>query len=282
MDRQAIRDRFKGKVGIVTGGAAGIGRAIAEELAKEGAALTIADLSPAGTAFAEQLQTGGCDARFCEGDLANEAFCHSVVEQTLGRWGRIDFLVNNAFSFIAKGLDATRSDWERMLTVGPIGYATMAQCVAEPMKQQGGGAIVNVSSISAFIAQPNRWTYNAAKGAVHTLTKCMAFDLAPSHIRVNSISPGWIWTQEVYKAAEIGGGGREKWDPIWGEYHMLRRCGDPVECAGPVLFLLSDDASFITAADLAVDGGYMGMGPEGLGKTTVLAGSAWAEEGATR
>ena len=78
----------------------------------------------------------------------------------------------------------------------------------------------------------------------------------------------------MYKAAEIGGGGREKWDPIWGEYHMLRRCGDPVEVAGPVLFLLSDDASFITAADLHVDGGYMGMGPEGLGKTTVLAGTA--------
>jgi NAD(P)-dependent dehydrogenase (short-subunit alcohol dehydrogenase family) len=141
------------------------------------------------------------------------------------------------------------------------------------MKQQSGGAIVNMSSISAFIAQPNRWTYNAAKGAVHNLTKCMAYDLAPYNIRVNSVSPGWIWTREVLKAAEIGGGGRERWDPIWGEYHMLRRCGEPIECAGPTLFLLSDDASFITATDLAIDGGYMGMGPEGLGKTTVLAGS---------
>jgi NAD(P)-dependent dehydrogenase (short-subunit alcohol dehydrogenase family) len=90
---------------------------------------------------------------------------------------------------------------------------------------------------------------------------------------VNSVSPGWIWTREVYKAAALDGGGREKWDPIWGEYHMLGRCGEPIECAGPVLFLLSDDASFITASDLPVDGGDNGMGPEGLGKTTVLAGS---------
>jgi len=90
---------------------------------------------------------------------------------------------------------------------------------------------------------------------------------------VNSISPGWIWTPEVNKAAEMDGGGREKWEPVWGEYHMLRRCGEPREVAAAALFLLSDDASFITGADLAVDGGYMGLGPEGLGKTSVMAGT---------
>lgn len=273
MQSQSRRGRFTGKVAVVTGGASGIGRAVAQELAREGAALAIADRSPAGAAFAEQVQAEGGAALFCAGDIAEEAVCAAVVAQALARWGRVDFLVNNAFSFIAKGLDATRSDWERMMAVGPMAYASMAQQVAEPMKRQGGGAIVNVSSISAFIAQPNRWTYNAAKGAVHTLTKCMAFDLAPFHIRVNSVSPGWIWTNEVHKAADIGGGGREKWDPIWGEFHMLRRCGDPVEVARPVLFLLSDDASFITGTDLAVDGGYLGMGPEGLGQTTINAGS---------
>jgi NAD(P)-dependent dehydrogenase (short-subunit alcohol dehydrogenase family) len=181
--------------------------------------------------------------------------------------------VNNAFSFIAKGMDATVDDWNRMMHVGPIAYSLLAASVVEPMKALGGGSIVNMSSISAFVAQPHRWTYNAAKGAVLNLTRCMAFDLATYGIRVNSVSPGWIWTREVYKAAAVDGGGREKWDAIWGEYHMLGRCGEPVECAGPVLFLLSDDASFITGTDLAIDGGYNGMGPEGLGKTTVLAGS---------
>ena len=101
----------------------------------------------------------------------------------------------------------------------------------------------------------------------------MALDLAPYGIRVNSVSPGWIWTREVLKAADLDGGGREKWDPVWGRYHMLERCGEPIECAGPILFLLSDDASFISAADLTVDGGYLGMGPEGLGKDAVFAGS---------
>ena len=110
--------------------------------------------------------------------------------------GEIQCLVNNAFAFTSKGLDATSADWDRVLKAGPIAYAVMAQCVAGPMKQQGGGAIVNVSSISAFIAQPQRWTYNAAKGAVHTLTKRMALDLSPYGIRVDSISPGWIWTRE--------------------------------------------------------------------------------------
>ena len=159
---------------------------------------------------------------------------------------------------------------DRVFQAGPIAYAVMAQEVVPSMKEQGGGAIVNMSSISAFIAQPDRWTYNAAKGAVHTMTKCMALDLAPYGIRVNSVSPGWIWTREVDKAAM---GDRAKWEPIWGQFHMLERCGEPVECAGPILFLLSDDASFITAADLAIDGGYQGLGSEGLGKASTFAGS---------
>jgi len=271
--RKPFRERFKDKVAIVTGGASGIGRAIVEELCKEGCSVGFTGISEIGITTAQELADQGFDVLFCQGDMAGESFCRSAVARTLEKWGKINYLVNNAFSFTAKGLDATRADWERIFFVGPVAYAVMAQLVLEPMKQQSGGAIVNMSSISAFIAQPNRWTYNAAKGAVHNLTKCMAYDLAPYNIRVNSVSPGWIWTREVLKAAEIGGGGRETWDPIWGEYHMLRRCGEPIECAGPTLFLLSDDASFITATDLAIDGGYMGMGPEGLGKTTVLAGS---------
>ncbi len=274
VNRKPVVGRFQDKVAIVTGGSSGIGRAIVEELCKEGCSVGYTGISDIGVMREKELTHAGHDVLFCQGDMSDEGFCRSVVEQVLARWHKIDYLVNNAFSFTAKGLDATREDWERVFLVGPVGYAAMAQLVAEPMKAQGGGAIVNMSSISAFIAQPNRWTYNAAKGAVNNLTRCMALDLSAYSIRVNSVSPGWIWTREVLKAAEIGGGGREKWDPIWGEYHMLRRCGEAVEVAGPTLFLLSDDASFITGTDLAVDGGYMGMGPEGLGKTTILAGSS--------
>ena len=273
MDRQPIANRFKDKVAIVTGGASGIGRAITSELCREGAAVLILDLSAAGQQVVDELVAAGYDAQFSQGDVADGAACRQAAAVALEKWGHIHHLVNNAFSFTAKGLDATPEDWDRSMRVGPIGYANMTQAVFPALKQAGGGAIVNISSISAFIAQPNRWTYNAAKGAVDNLTKCMAFDLAPFHIRVNSISPGWIWTPEVNRAAELDGGGRQKWEPVWGEFHMLRRCGEPVEVAAAALFLLSEEASFITAADLAVDGGYMGMGPEGLGKTAAFAGS---------
>jgi NAD(P)-dependent dehydrogenase (short-subunit alcohol dehydrogenase family) len=141
------------------------------------------------------------------------------------------------------------------------------------MKALGGGAIVNMSSISAHIAQKDRWTYNAAKGAVNQMTKCQALDLSPFNIRVNNVDPAWIWSNETDKAANLDGGGRAKWDPIWGKYHMLRRMGLAVEVARPTLFLLSDDASFITGTTLMVDGGYLAMGPEGLGETAVIAGS---------
>jgi NAD(P)-dependent dehydrogenase (short-subunit alcohol dehydrogenase family) len=270
-ERSVVRDRFKGKVAIVTGGSAGIGLATVTELCREGASVALTGIEPDLGADVEKMLKGeGFDVLFLGGDMAEEQFCASVVRETLSKWSRVDLLVNNAFSFVAKGRDAERSDWERTYQVGPIAYATMAAKVAEPMKQAGGGAIVNVSSISARIAQPNRWTYNSAKGAVANLTRCIALDLAPYGIRVNSISPGWIWTREVEKAA---GGDRAKWEPVWGEYHMLRRLGEPVEVAAAILFLLSRDASFITGADLPVDGGYQGLGSEGLGSASQFAGS---------
>ena len=261
---------LKGKAAIVTGGSAGIGRAIMERLCAEGVSVTYGDMSESGTATEEECRQKGYQVQFVRGDMAEEAFCRRLADEAVQQWGKIDFLVNNAFSFIAKSLEATREDWLRMMDVGPIAYATMGQVVAKPMEEQGGGAIVNISSISAHIAQPGRWTYNAAKGAVNQLTRCMALDLAPMGVRVNTVNPGWIWTREVDKAA---GGDRGKWGPVWGKFHMLRRLGEVEECAGPVAFLLSDEASFITAAELMVDGGYHGMGSEGLGEASTFAGS---------
>jgi len=272
-ERKAIKNRFKDKVAIVTGGSAGIGRSIVEELCKEGASVAFTGISKAGLTTSKELTDMNYKVLFCRGDMGDEKFCRTVEDETLTEFGKVNYLVNNAFSFTTKGLDAKTEDWQRVFTVGPVGYARMVQNVVEAMKKQGGGAIVNMSSVSAFVAQVNRWTYNAAKGAVNVMTRCMALDLAKYNIRVNSVSPGWIWTREVYKAAELAGGGRDKWDTVWGQYHMLERCGEPVECAAPTLFLLSDDASFITATDLPIDGGYQGMGPEGLGKTAVFAGT---------
>mgnify|MGYP001546736535 CR=1 FL=1 len=270
---QAVPDRFKGTVTIVTGGSNGIGRSVMEEICKEGGAVVFTGISDAGEATAAELKGQGSDVLFLRGDMEEEAFCKEIVDVTVEKYGKVNYLFNNAYSFTAKALDATAEDWKRSLFVGPVGYARMIQNVAPHMRDIGGGAVVNDSSISGFIAQKERWTYNMSKGAVNQLTKCAALDLASWGVRVNSISPGWIWTREVYKAADMDGGGREKWDVIWGKYHMLRRCGEPIEVARPVLFLLSDDASFITGTDLPVDGGYQSMGPEGLGETAVIAGS---------
>ncbi len=262
---------LSGKAAIVTGGAAGIGRAIMERLCQEGVSVAFGDISGNGEATARECQAKGYQVQFIQGDMAEETFCRRLAKEAQRTWGKVNYLVNNAFSFIAKGSDASREEWLRMMCVGPIGYATMAACVAPLMRSQGGGAIVNLSSISAHIAQPNRWTYNAAKGAVNQLTRCMALDLSADNIRVNTVSPGWIWTREVDKAA---GYDRAKWGPIWGKFHMLRRLGEVEECAAPVAFLLSDEASFITATEIMVDGGYRGMGSEGLGEASSFAGSS--------
>lgn len=263
---------WSGKVAIVTGGASGIGEATAREFAAEGAAVAILDVNAeAGERVAAELTAAGRPAAFYRVDVSDADACRRAVAAITEEWGRVDYLVNSAASFIGKGLDATPADWERSLGVNVLGGAYMAQACHAPMKAGGGGAIVNIASISGHIAQPNRWTYNATKGAILAMTRCQALDLAPDGIRVNVVSPGWTWTPEVAKAAE---GDRERWEPVWGRFSMLRRLGDAREIARGILFLCSDDASFITGAELPIDGGYLGLGSEGLGDRSTFAGTA--------
>lgn len=262
-------ESLKGKAVIVTGGSNGIGRACVEKLCKEGCKVTFSGISEAGFNTETDFQKAGYDAHFVRGDIGDESACIQLVEEAFEKWGKINCLVNNAFAFTAKGIDATREDWRHIMDCGPIAYATMAEYAVPHIKKQAGGAIVNMSSISSQIAQPDRWTYNAAKGAVVQLTRCMAMDLSPE-IRVNTVSPGWIWTREVDKAANYD---RDKWEKVWGKFHLLRRLGNVFEVASAVAFLLSDEASFITGTDLFVDGGYSAMGSEGLGESSSFAGS---------
>jgi NAD(P)-dependent dehydrogenase (short-subunit alcohol dehydrogenase family) len=262
---------WDGRVAIVTGGASGIGAATVREFALAGVSVALFDINAAGgRQVAEAAQTQGQSIEFYEVDVSDAETCQQAVQAVAERWGRVDFLVNNAVSFIAKGLDATTADWERSLGVNVRGYANMVQACHPFMRSAPGAAIVNLASISGHIAQPNRWTYNASKGAILAMTRCQALDLSADGIRANAVSPGWIWTPEVQKAAE---GDREKWEPIWGRYHMLRRLGEPREVARVILFLCSEDASFITGSEIRVDGGYLGLGSEGLGESSAFVGS---------
>jgi NAD(P)-dependent dehydrogenase (short-subunit alcohol dehydrogenase family) len=164
--------RFDGKVALVTGGSNGIGEAVVRLLCEAGARVAVADL--------EEPADGSGDPLFFRGDIEDEAFCARFVAAAVARLGRVDYLVKKAFAFTAKGIDATAEDWRHSFGVGPIGFARMIQNVTRPMIAAGGGAVVNVSSISAHIAQKHRWTYNMAKGAVAQLTRCAALDLAPA------------------------------------------------------------------------------------------------------
>jgi NAD(P)-dependent dehydrogenase (short-subunit alcohol dehydrogenase family) len=262
---------WTGRAAIVTGAASGIGAATAVEFAGKGVTVGIFDIDArSGRVLEERLRGEGADARFFEVDVADPGACRAAVEAFAQRAGRVDFLVNNAASFLSKGIDATAEEWDHALRVNVRGYALMAQACFPAMQASGGGAIVNIASISGHIAQPNRWTYNACKGAILSMTRCQALDMAAAHIRVNSVSPGWTWTPEVAKAAI---GGRERCEPVWGRFSMLRRLAEAGEIARPILFLCSDDASFITGADLPVDGGYLALGSEGLGENSTFEGS---------
>ncbi|MGB4135564.1 MAG: SDR family oxidoreductase, partial [Microbacterium sp.] len=201
-------------------------------------------------------------------DVSDTDALPAVLEQAFSSSDGVDHVVNCAASFLAAGVGATRADWDRSLGVNVTGSAMLTAYAAGRMPR--GGTVVNISSISAHIAQSDRWTYNATKAAIVALTRGQALDLAPRGIRVNAVSPGWIWTAEVAKAAD---GDRDRWEPVWGRYHMLERLGEPSEVADAVLYLSSDGSSFITGTELMVDGGYCAMGPEGLGDTAVFAGT---------
>lgn len=257
---------FHGKVALVTGGASGIGRATAQVLASHGARVAIFDIDvPGGLAVADA--TGGLFRRV---DVSDEASIQAGVDAIAAEAGRLDFVVNSAVSFLTKGLDAAAADWDRSLGVNVRGSALITRAAAPHLRDAGGGSVVNIASISAHIAQPNRWTYNATKGAIVSLTRCQALDLAPWGIRANVVSPGWTWTPEVAKAA---GGDRAKWEPIWGKFSILRRLAEPEEVARVIAFLCSADASFITGAEIPVDGGYRALGSEGLGESSTFAGT---------
>jgi len=249
--------RLPNKVALVTGASDGIGAATAELLAEHGASVVIGDIDDRGGAeVRDRIVAAGGKAVFVHADIAKPGDAASLSTAAEITFGRLDILVNNAATFVLKGLDATPEDWHRSLDVNVIGTAMVTRAAVQVMRRGGGGAIVNLASISSFVAQPDFVTYSATKAAILQMTRNLALDLAPDGIRVNCVCPGTILTRASRDHMERVGMSLDDFIAAEAPKHLLNRVGTPREVAHAILFLASDEASFITGTHLMVDGGY--------------------------
>jgi NAD(P)-dependent dehydrogenase (short-subunit alcohol dehydrogenase family) len=244
--------RLKDKVAIVTGGAHGMGEAEARLFAQEGAAVVIADVLPdIGEAVAADIQAGQGRARFVRTDVTSETDWQRLIAQTIATFGKLDILVNNAgISGSAVGDPDELEGWQRIMAINAQGVFLGTKLAAAAMIPNGKGSIVNISSIMGFVGSADSHPgYAASKGAVRLYTKSAAAKYGPHGIRVNSVHPGYM---PPMLNATNAAGRASKIDAT-----PLRRLGEPIEVAYGVLFLASDEASFVTGTELVIDGGYI-------------------------
>ncbi|ANN69145.1 SDR family NAD(P)-dependent oxidoreductase [Bordetella bronchialis] len=248
---------FHDKVAVVTGGSQGIGEACVRRLAGAGAAVAIWDVADApGQALAQALSADGARVSYVHCDVASKASVDAAVAATRQAWGRIDQLVSNAgIVRPCPFLDITEADWDAVLDVNLKGAFLVGQAVARVMVEQGGGAIVHMSSVNAVMAIPTIASYNASKGGLAQLTRVMALALADHGIRVNAVGPGTIATELARQAVLADESTRARLM----SRTPLRRLGEPAEVADAVAYLLSDASSYITGETLYIDGGRLAL-----------------------
>jgi len=246
---------LEGKVAVVTGGGQGIGAAIAQLFAENGMKVVIAEIDEeAGVEREAMLRERGLDVTFVKTDVSDENSVKNMVRKTVEIYGGIDVLVNNAAIMSVKSIfERPLEEWERVIRVNLTGPYICSRYCAEEMIKRGGGVIINIASTRAFQSEPDTEPYSASKGGLVALTHSLAVSLSRYHIRVVSISPGWIETSEWKKKSL-----RKKPDlrPIDHEQHPAGRVGNPLDIAHLCVFLADDEkAGFITGTNFIVDGG---------------------------
>jgi NAD(P)-dependent dehydrogenase (short-subunit alcohol dehydrogenase family) len=251
-----MTDRLAGRHAIVTGGAAGIGLAIARAFAREGAAVALVDVDEAkATASAADLASGGARAFGYGASVTDEAAVSSAVERAKADLGAIDILVNNAGIAVFGRVDnMSLADWDRVMGVNVTGTFLVSRAVIPHMLEGGRGAIVNLGSVAGLVGIGGMAAYCAAKGAIVNLTRQMSADYAGKGIRVNCVCPGTVGTTDLGKQL-LGSDTSEEARLRRLAKYPIGRLGEPEEIAEAILFLVSDEASFVTGAAFAVDGG---------------------------
>jgi NAD(P)-dependent dehydrogenase (short-subunit alcohol dehydrogenase family) len=250
--------RVAGKTAIVTGGAAGIGRACALALAREGARVAVADVAEAGGAdTAAAIGAGGGEAFFRRADVGVTADMRDLVRATVDRWGRLDVMVNNAGVAISGSVtEISEEDWDRVLAVNLSGVWRGMRFAIPEMLKTGGGSVINTSSVQSVVGFRGWAGYAASKGGINSLTRQAAMDYAAQGIRVNAVLPGTILTP-MNERIMASAPDPSRVERDWLSLHPVGRLGRPEEVAGLVVFLASDESSFITGELIRVDGGLV-------------------------
>ena len=245
--------RLEGKVALISGGARGMGAAEARLFASEGAKVVIGDLlEDEGRQTEAQINEAGGECLFIRLDVTSESDWQDVVATTVARFGKLDILVNNAGIFRTERVeDTSEQSWDQVMDVNAKGVFLGTKAAIPEMRKVGGGSIVNISSIAGLVGSPYSSAYNASKGAVRLLTKSTAIQYAREGIRANSVHPGVIETEMTREVVN---------DEAFRQFRLvtnpIARLGQPEDVAYGVLFLASDEASFMTGSELVIDGGW--------------------------